>query len=296
MLRRLLAQDHDTTPMNDHHSSRNAAMHLLLLTRCPTRTGPPHCAPPPSPPPSPPPTRRSAHAAIEKRWTVFSTFWYLVLEFKYFAVPPAVRYLFYLAWRSLLQAAYNAHKALVLWRERRASGSSGNGRGSWQCGGSSRTRDKQQHAGLLAFIPLTPAAARLLPARPLCCGRVSCACPALPAMHHRCHMLANRRGQGGCRPGQPRDGRRGLRIQHSHGAAAAALAQQPAGRAAVRDQRVQGAQGALCCVFMSRRKRSHASALQLTGRCPLCCSQTGRVHMLPPVKKPFRRPTFFFLF
>lgn len=56
-------------------------------------------------------------AAVEKRWTLFSSCWYLVMELKYFGTPPALRYLLFLAWRGVLSRLYEAHKALVLWRE-----------------------------------------------------------------------------------------------------------------------------------------------------------------------------------
>lgn len=52
----------------------------------------------------------------EKRWTLFSSFWYLVMHFKYFAVPPAVRYVFFLGWRAVMFQVYAAHKAMVLWQ------------------------------------------------------------------------------------------------------------------------------------------------------------------------------------
>ncbi len=32
-------------------------------------------------------------------------------------VPPALRYLWYLAYRSVMFKAYEAHKTIVLWRE-----------------------------------------------------------------------------------------------------------------------------------------------------------------------------------
>ncbi|KAI8476199.1 MAG: hypothetical protein J3K34DRAFT_365238 [Monoraphidium minutum] len=54
------------------------------------------------------------------RWTVFSSFWWLVMEAKFFGVPPALRYVWFLAWRGIMQRVYDAHKALVLWRERPA--------------------------------------------------------------------------------------------------------------------------------------------------------------------------------
>lgn len=58
----------------------------------------------------------SAAAEIEKRWTVFSSLWWIVMEFKYFGTPPALRYLVYLLKRSVMQKVYEAHKALVLWQ------------------------------------------------------------------------------------------------------------------------------------------------------------------------------------
>ncbi|WIA13460.1 hypothetical protein OEZ85_007040 [Tetradesmus obliquus] len=54
--------------------------------------------------------------AVEKRWTLFSSCWYLVMELKYFGTPPALRYLLFLAWRGVLSRLYEAHKALVLWQ------------------------------------------------------------------------------------------------------------------------------------------------------------------------------------
>lgn len=51
---------------------------------------------------------------IEKRWTVFSSLWWLTQEFRFTFVPPAVRYLFFIGWRWLRYLAYDAHKALVL--------------------------------------------------------------------------------------------------------------------------------------------------------------------------------------
>lgn len=70
--------------------------------------------------PSAPPRRPCSLgpcAAAETRWTVFSSLWYMVVELKFFAVPPAVRYLWYLMWRQAMLKAYEAHKTLVLWRE-----------------------------------------------------------------------------------------------------------------------------------------------------------------------------------
>lgn len=52
----------------------------------------------------------------EKRWTVFSTVWYTVLQFRFYSVPPALRFLFHIAWREALLKAYEAHKAFVLWQ------------------------------------------------------------------------------------------------------------------------------------------------------------------------------------
>ena len=54
---------------------------------------------------------------IEKRWTLWSSMWYLVMQLKYFGIPPALRYIWFLAWRQVQQKMYEAHKALVLWRE-----------------------------------------------------------------------------------------------------------------------------------------------------------------------------------
>jgi hypothetical protein len=68
-------------------------------------------------PPPPPRACTRGTAGVEVRWTAFSTIWWLFGEWKYFGTPPALRFIWYLAWRSILQRAYEAHKALVLWRE-----------------------------------------------------------------------------------------------------------------------------------------------------------------------------------
>lgn len=51
---------------------------------------------------------------IEKRWTVFSTLWFSVMELKYLFFPPAFRYLWFLACRGIMNTAYQAHKSIVL--------------------------------------------------------------------------------------------------------------------------------------------------------------------------------------
>jgi hypothetical protein len=53
---------------------------------------------------------------VDQRWTLFSSLWWLVVQFKYVGVPPALRYVWYLAWRALQMRAYEAHKAFVLWQ------------------------------------------------------------------------------------------------------------------------------------------------------------------------------------
>jgi len=56
-------------------------------------------------------------ADVEKRWTIFSTIWFTLVEFKYFFIPPAIRFLFFLAYRAVMSKAYEAHKIFVLWRK-----------------------------------------------------------------------------------------------------------------------------------------------------------------------------------
>lgn len=56
-------------------------------------------------------------AGYEKRWTLFSSLWFLVVEAKFFAIPPALRFLWHLAWRNMMTAVYTAHKFVVLSRE-----------------------------------------------------------------------------------------------------------------------------------------------------------------------------------
>ena len=50
---------------------------------------------------------------IEKRWTLFSTIWFSVMEIKFFFFPPALRYLWFLTWRGIMNKAYEAHKWVV---------------------------------------------------------------------------------------------------------------------------------------------------------------------------------------
>ncbi|KAG2492286.1 hypothetical protein HYH03_009526 [Edaphochlamys debaryana] len=52
----------------------------------------------------------------EKRWTLFSSFWWIVMYAKFHYIPPAVRYVVYLGWRAVMTRVYEAHKALVLWQ------------------------------------------------------------------------------------------------------------------------------------------------------------------------------------
>lgn len=55
--------------------------------------------------------------AIEKRWTLFSSLWYLWQELRFFGTPPAVRYIWHLLWRAVMMRLYETHKTLVLWRK-----------------------------------------------------------------------------------------------------------------------------------------------------------------------------------
>jgi hypothetical protein len=61
-------------------------------------------------------------AAAEKRWTIFSSVWFLVKEAKFNSVPASLRYIWFIAWRAVMQRVYEAHKAVVLWRECAAAG------------------------------------------------------------------------------------------------------------------------------------------------------------------------------
>ena len=76
----------------------------------------------------PPCAALPATTEIEKRWTIFSTFWYLVQQTRFLAIPPALRFIFHLGWRVIMTQAYNVHKAVVLWRE---WGTALFGRGQW---------------------------------------------------------------------------------------------------------------------------------------------------------------------
>jgi uncharacterized membrane protein YgcG len=101
-------------------------------------------------------------ADIEKRWTVFSSLWWIVMEFKYFGTPPALRYLVFLAKRAAMQKVYQAHKALVLWqckldaylasrvRQQQAAGSSGSSSSSSMEGSSSEAGSGAASSGSTA--------------------------------------------------------------------------------------------------------------------------------------------------
>lgn len=73
-------------------------------------------------------------AAAEKRWTLFSSCWYLWQELRFFGIPPAVRYLAHLLWRGLMTRLYEAHKLLVLAREWHSGSQHGRGCGRVGCG------------------------------------------------------------------------------------------------------------------------------------------------------------------
>lgn len=48
---------------------------------------------------------------------MFSSVWYLVMQIKFYAIPPAVRYIWYLLTRAMRFMLYELHKHLVLQRE-----------------------------------------------------------------------------------------------------------------------------------------------------------------------------------
>lgn len=52
----------------------------------------------------------------DKRWTVFSTWWYTVQFMRFYYIPAAVRYVSHLLWRQAMSKAYAGHKAVVLWQ------------------------------------------------------------------------------------------------------------------------------------------------------------------------------------
>jgi hypothetical protein len=112
-------------------------------------------------------------AAAEKRWTLFSSCWYLWQELRFFGIPPAVRYLAHLVWRGVMTRLYEAHKLLVLTREwwgvwRGARGMAGLGgvRGGWweQCRTCAGAQLKWQQPGWPAeSLPATPLPAAAVP-------------------------------------------------------------------------------------------------------------------------------------
>jgi hypothetical protein len=53
---------------------------------------------------------------FERRWTVFSSLWYLCMQWRFRGFPPQFRYLIYLAVRAVRQRLYEGHKRLVLWQ------------------------------------------------------------------------------------------------------------------------------------------------------------------------------------
>ncbi|GAX84562.1 hypothetical protein CEUSTIGMA_g11983.t1 [Chlamydomonas eustigma] len=53
---------------------------------------------------------------VEKRWTLFSTVWFILMEFKFLFIPPALRFLCFLAARAIMTHIYAAHKAFILWQ------------------------------------------------------------------------------------------------------------------------------------------------------------------------------------
>lgn len=53
---------------------------------------------------------------FERRWTVFSTIWYLCNYWRFRGFPPTFRYLIASAYRMARQRLYEGHKRLVLWQ------------------------------------------------------------------------------------------------------------------------------------------------------------------------------------
>jgi hypothetical protein len=53
---------------------------------------------------------------FERRWTLFSTVWYLLKWWRFRGFPPTFRYLIASAYRAARQRLYEGHKRLVLWQ------------------------------------------------------------------------------------------------------------------------------------------------------------------------------------
>eukprot|EP00879_Flechtneria_rotunda_P031624 GHRR01034565.1.p3 GENE.GHRR01034565.1~~GHRR01034565.1.p3 ORF type:complete len:108 (+),score=11.67 GHRR01034565.1:383-706(+) len=56
------------------------------------------------------------------------------MEFKYYNIPPALRYILHLAWRSVMLRVYEAHRTLVLWQAKVDAGLASRATGGVICG------------------------------------------------------------------------------------------------------------------------------------------------------------------
>jgi len=194
----------------------------------------------------------------EKRWTVFSTFWYLVMQFRFFAVPPAFRFFIAMGWRRLMFAAYGAHKALVL----------------WQC----------KVDAALATQGLQRKAQEAASSGPSSSRNASNEDGRRRSSNSSSSSSSN--NDGGSRPGESDEARsNGSQGTGSSGSSS--------------DSSSQGISSLPSPGFsktMALRRLHWQNSLLGEIMYMVNLFKTGRIHLLPPIKKPAERPTFFWLF
>lgn len=207
--------------------------------------------------------------------------------------PPALRFLWYLTWRAIRERLYEAHKTIVLWRTSRCA----------VCCCS------PHEVPAANFLPFDPRNANVIP---------NCCAPALQrprlmqAWQH-VHWAAHRRAlvvQWPC--GDSTGATASLAscsiwstlqrcVQAWHGMARHGIAWHSMARVGC-----QHHTGSVCLLMLLcappclllRLVMNFTTAAAAVAAASFVVStlQTGRVHMLPPVRRPLERPTFFFVF
>ncbi|KIY98011.1 hypothetical protein MNEG_9954 [Monoraphidium neglectum] len=163
--------------------------------------------------------------AAEKRWTIFSSVWFLVKEAKFNSVPASLRYIWFIAWRAVMQRVYEAHKAVVLWQSKVDAALA-----------AKAVRDRSSSSGSASGSPISGSEA-----------------------------------SGGGEAGDSSGSGTALAV-------------------------VELEQGPGFSRAMALRRLHWRNSLLGEILYAINIAKTGRVHMLPPVKRPLQRPTFFFLF
>ncbi|KAF5841144.1 hypothetical protein DUNSADRAFT_14147 [Dunaliella salina] len=198
----------------------------------------------------------------EKRWTIFSTFWYLVMQFRFFAVPPAFRFFIAMGWRRFMFAAYGAHKALVL----------------WQCKVDAALAAQGLQRKAQSTSPSGPSSSRSVSNADMSRGSSSSSNTSSSSSSSSISGSDSRAGES---------------------SEASSSDSQGNGSSSSSSSSSQGLSSWPSPGFsktMALRRLHWQNSLLGEVMYMVNLYKTGRIHLLPPVKKPAERPTFFWLF